>query len=137
MRWQCPVRGNHSEIFESGKCSCSFTLGMHVLNLSSSVVDILDTVLMNKHFLNYITSFSLLLPLHTSCFSRQKKFTLLGSPPQTESEVLFLISEVTATVLEQLIQKRAPRPPCGKIIARQTALADLWPLVQNRIPLWE
>lgn len=135
MRWQGHVRGNHSEIFET--CSCSFTLGMHSLN--SQVHQSLTSqtqFLICKCLFSDISPFSLLSPLESSCFSRPMKSShCFGVRPNTSLFRFHSWSQMWLRLFSSSwVTKESPH---GKIIARQTAQADLCPLVQNRIPLWE
>lgn len=103
---------------------------------SSSVIDLSDTVPISKCLFSDIIPFSLLSPLESSCFSRPMKSShCFGVRPNTSLVRFHSWSQQWLRLFSSSwVTKESPH---GKIIARQTAQADLCPLVQNRIPLWE
>lgn len=103
---------------------------------SSSVIDLSDTVPISKHLFSDITPFSLLSLLESSCFSRpMKSSNCFGFRPNSSLVRFHSWSQKWLRLFSSSwVTKESPH---SKIIARQTAQADLCPLVQNRIPLWE
>lgn len=101
---------------------------------SSSAIDLL--VPLSKLLFGDITPFSLLPPLESSRFSRPMKSSHCFGVRSNTSLVRFhsWSQKWLCLFSSSWVTKESPH---GKIIARQTAQADLCPLVQNRIPPWE
>lgn len=101
---------------------------------SSSAIDL--SVPISKPLFGDVTPLSLLPPLESSRFSRPMKSSHCFGVRSNTSLVRFhsWSQKWLCLFSSSWVTKESPH---GKIIARQTAQADLCPLVQNRIPPWE